>query len=67
MTFSSTCLVQSGDADAEVKKLMGESAQLSSSRQEAEAHLQHSKEAIQQLHAALKNAQVGVAVSGMLY
>lgn len=50
-----------GDADAEVKKLMGESAQLSCSQQEAEADLQHSKEAIQQLHAALKNAQAAMA------
>ncbi|KAL0026946.1 hypothetical protein WJX79_001960 [Trebouxia sp. C0005] len=50
-----------GDADAEVKKLMGETAQLSSSQQEAEAHLQHSKEAIQELKAALKNAQAAMA------
>ncbi len=55
-------LGSTGDADAEVKKLMGESAQLSSSQQEAEAHLQHSKEAIQELQAALRNAQVRIAV-----
>jgi len=60
-------LSSTGDADAEVKKLMGESAQLSSSQQEAEAHLQHSKEAIQELQAALRNAQVRIALNGMLY
>ncbi|DBA94998.1 TPA: hypothetical protein ACH3X1_002520 [Trebouxia sp. C0004] len=50
-----------GDADAEVKKLMGESAQLSSCQQEAEAHLQQSKAAIQELQAALRNAQAAMA------
>ena len=40
---------------------MGESAQLTSSQQEAEDHLQQSRQAIQDLQAALRNAQVGHA------
>ena len=47
-----------GDADAEVKRLMGESADLNSAQQEAEAHLSQSKQTIQELQAALKAAQV---------
>ena len=38
---------------------MGESAELTSSQQEAEDHLQQSRQAIQDLQAALRNAQVG--------
>lgn len=48
----------SGDADAEVKRLMGESAELTSAQQEAEAQLGQSKQIIQELQAALKSAQV---------
>lgn len=40
---------------------MGESAELTSSQQEAEDHLQQSRQAIQDLQAALRNAQVGHA------
>ena len=50
--------VQSGDADAEVKRLMGESAELNSAQQEAEAHLRQSKHTIQELQSALQAAQV---------
>ena len=38
---------------------MGESAELNSAQQEAEAHLDQSKQTIHELQAALKNAQVG--------
>ena len=37
---------------------MGESAELNSAQQEAEAHLDQSKQTIHELQAALKNAQV---------
>ena len=37
---------------------MGESAELTLSQQEAEAHLQRSRHAIHELQAALRNAQV---------
>ena len=63
-TFCPICQVRdvlhliAGDADAEVKKLLGESAQLTSSQQEAEAELLQSQQTIQELQAALKNAQV---------
>ena len=50
--------MHSGDADAEVKRLMGESAELNSAQQEAEAHLKQSQQTIQELQAALKSAQV---------
>ena len=55
---SFSILVHSGDADAEVKRLMAESANLNSAQQEAEAHLSQSKQTIQELQAALKAAQV---------
>ena len=48
----------SGDADAEVKRLLGESAELNSAQQEAEAQLGQSRQIIQELQAALKSAQV---------
>ena len=38
---------------------MGESAQATSSQQEAEAQLLQSQQTIQELQTALKNAQVG--------
>lgn len=47
-----------GDADAEVRRLMTESAELNSAQQEAEAHLKQSRQTIQELQAALKTAQV---------
>ena len=53
-----TQLVHAGDADAEVKRLMGESAELNSAQQEAEAHLSQSKHTIQELQSALQAAQV---------
>lgn len=56
MLYLQTAL--SGDADAEVKRLMGESAELNSAQQEAAAQLGQSKQIIQELQAALKSAQV---------
>lgn len=50
--------MHSGDADAEVRRLMSESAELNSAQQEAEAHLKQSRQTIQELQAALKTAQV---------
>ncbi|KAL3163383.1 hypothetical protein ABBQ32_009768 [Trebouxia sp. C0010 RCD-2024] len=49
-----------GDADAEVKRLMGESAELNSAQQEAAAQLGQSKQIIQELQAALKSAQAAM-------
>ena len=54
--------MRSGDADAEVKKLMSESAGLNSAQQEAEAHLKKSKQTIQELQSALQAAQVRTLV-----
>ena len=50
--------MHSGDADAEVKRLMSESAELNSAQHEAEAHLKKSKQTIQELQSALQAAQV---------
>ena len=47
-----------GDADAEVKRLMTESAELTSAQKEAEVHLQQSQQTIDDLQAVLRTAQV---------
>ena len=47
-----------GDADAEVKRLMTESAEMTSAQKEAEAHLQQSQRTIDDLQAVLRTAQV---------